>query len=134
MSRRNLPGTEPGGEICLLTSPFIGPSRHGRSSILEDHFSEPRGPRFRSADYASQVAPNRCSFFGSKAAGAKLNAMLEAGASQPWQVTLKQMTGEDHLDATPMIEYFQPLTTWLKQQNALNRSKAGWQPERSGNR
>src|SRR6516225_9825826 len=24
MSRRNLPGTEPGGEICLLTSPFIG--------------------------------------------------------------------------------------------------------------
>ena len=80
------------------------------------------------------MAPNRCSFFGSKAAGAKLKAMLEAGASQPWQVTLKQMTGEDHLDATPMIEYFQPLTTWLKQQNALNRSKAGWQPERSGNR
>jgi hypothetical protein len=24
MPRRVLPGTEPGGEICLLTSPFIG--------------------------------------------------------------------------------------------------------------
>jgi peptidyl-dipeptidase A len=70
---------------------------------------------------------NRCSFFGSKAAGAKLNAMLEAGASKPWQVTLKQMTGTDQLDAGPMMEYFAPLYNWLKQQNAQNRSKAGWQ-------
>ena len=71
---------------------------------------------------------NRCSFFGSKAAGAKLQAMLETGASQPWQITLKRMTGEDHLDAKPLIEYFQPLYSWLKRQNALNNSKPGWQP------
>lgn len=61
---------------------------------------------------------NRCSFYGSKAAGDKLNAMLEVGQSQPWQVTLKQMTGTDHLDAGPMMEYFAPLYEWLKQQNA----------------
>ena len=61
---------------------------------------------------------NRCSFYGSKAAGEKLNTMLSAGASQPWQVTLKQMTGTDHLDAGPMLEYFAPLYQWLKQQNA----------------
>ena len=71
---------------------------------------------------------NRCSFFGSKAAGAKLAAMLNAGASQRWQITLKEMTGVDHLDAGPMLEYFQPLYLWLKQQNALNGSKPGWQP------
>jgi peptidyl-dipeptidase A len=70
---------------------------------------------------------NRCSFFGSKAAGAKLDTMLKTGASQPWQATLKEMTGEEHLDAAPMLEYFQPLYIWLKQQNALNRSKPGWQ-------
>ena len=70
---------------------------------------------------------NRCSFFGSKAAGAKLAAMLKAGASQPWQITLKEMTGVDHLDAGPMLEYFQPLYLWLKQQNALNGSKPGWE-------
>ncbi len=69
---------------------------------------------------------NRCSFFGSKEAGTKLNTMLEAGQSQPWQQTLKAMTGEDHLDAGPMIEYFQPLYTWLKQQNAANKVKVGW--------
>ena len=72
---------------------------------------------------------NRCSFYGSKEAGAKLNAMLEAGQSQPWQQTLKGMTGEDHLDAGPMVDYFQPLYTWLKQQNAANKVKVGWKTE-----
>lgn len=61
---------------------------------------------------------NRCSFYGSKAAGDKLNTMLAAGQSQPWQQTLKTMTGSDHLDAGPMMDYFAPLYTWLKQQNA----------------
>ena len=70
---------------------------------------------------------NRCTFYGSKPAGDKLNAMLEAGQSQPWQKTLQAMTGEDHLDANPMLEYFAPLYQWLKQQNELNKSPPGWQ-------
>lgn len=69
---------------------------------------------------------NRCSFYGSKEAGAKLNAMLEAGQSKPWQETLKAMTGEDHLDAGPTLEYFAPLYQWLKQQNEANKVKVGW--------
>ena len=69
---------------------------------------------------------NRCSFYGSKAAGDKLNAMLAAGQSQPWQETLKTMTGTDHLDAQPMLDYFQPLYVWLKQQNQMSGAKAGW--------
>ncbi len=60
---------------------------------------------------------NRCSFYGSKAAGAKLNAMLEMGQSKPWPEALKAMTGEDKADASAMVEYFQPLLDWLKQQN-----------------
>jgi peptidyl-dipeptidase A len=60
---------------------------------------------------------NRCSFYGSKAAGEKLKKMLEAGQSQPWQQTLMEMTGTDHLDAQPMLDYFAPLYAWLKQQN-----------------
>ena len=76
------------------------------------------------ADYKGPL--NRCSFYGSKEAGAKLNAMLEAGQSKPWQQTLKAMTGEDHLDAGPMLEYFAPLYKWLKEQNAANKVKVGW--------
>lgn len=64
---------------------------------------------------------NRCSFYGSKAAGDKLNAMLQAGQSKPWQETLKDMTGTDHLDAQPMLDYFAPLYTWLKQQNQTSQ-------------
>jgi peptidyl-dipeptidase A len=60
---------------------------------------------------------NRCSFYGSKAAGERLGRMLEAGQSRPWQETLKEMTGTDHLDAGPMLEYFAPLYAWLKEQN-----------------
>jgi peptidyl-dipeptidase A len=63
---------------------------------------------------------NRCSFYGSKAAGEKLNRMLEAGQSKPWQETLKDMTGADHLDAQPMLDYFAPLYAWLKEQNNAN--------------
>jgi peptidyl-dipeptidase A len=60
---------------------------------------------------------NRCSFYGSRAAGERLGRMLEAGQSQPWQQTLKEMTGTDHLDAQPMLDYFAPLYAWLKEQN-----------------
>ena len=60
---------------------------------------------------------NRCSFYGSKAAGEKLQKMLETGQSQPWQQTLKEMTGSNHIDAQPMLDYFAPLNAWLKEQN-----------------
>jgi peptidyl-dipeptidase A len=60
----------------------------------------------------------RCSFFGSKAAGARLARMLEAGQSRPWQETLYTMTGERRMDAGAMLEYFQPLQVWLDRQNA----------------
>jgi len=67
---------------------------------------------------------NRCSVYGSKAAGDKLNAMLEIGKSQPWPVALKAMTGSDKADASAIVEYFQPLLDWLKEQN--KGQKEGW--------
>ena len=67
---------------------------------------------------------NRCSVYGSKEAGAKLNAMLELGRSKPWPEALKAMTGTDKADASAIIEYFQPLLDWLKEQN--KGEKEGW--------
>jgi peptidyl-dipeptidase A len=64
---------------------------------------------------------NRCSFYGSNVAGEKLAKMLEAGQSRPWQETLKEMTGTDHLDAQPMLDYFAPLYKWLQEQNAKEK-------------
>jgi peptidyl-dipeptidase A len=60
---------------------------------------------------------NRCSFFDSKEAGAKLAAMLKLGQSKPWPEAMKAMTGEDKADASAIVEYFEPLLKWLKEQN-----------------
>jgi peptidyl-dipeptidase A len=76
----------------------------------------------RAAGYTGPL--NRCSVFGSKAAGDKLEAMLKLGQSKPWQEAMKTMTGEDRIDASAMVEYFQPLLTWLKEQN--KGEKTGW--------
>ena len=65
-----------------------------------------------------------CSFYGSKAAGDKYWAMLSKGASQPWQKTMKELTGGEKMDASAVLEYFAPLQGWLKQQNA--GSACGW--------
>lgn len=67
-----------------------------------------------------------CTFYNNKQAGAKLNAMLEMGMSQPWQEALKAITGEDKMDATAIMEYFAPLKQWLDEQNAAADVKPGW--------
>ncbi len=67
---------------------------------------------------------HECSVYGSKEAGSRLQAMLTAGASQPWQDTLEELTGTREMDATAIIDYFQPLMGYLKEQNE-GRS-CGW--------
>ncbi len=67
---------------------------------------------------------HRCSFFGSEAAGAKLDAMLQLGASKPWPEALFQLTGTRQMDANALVEYFAPLKVWLDEQN--KGRTAGW--------
>ena len=67
---------------------------------------------------------NRCSFYGSKAAGDKLWTMLQLGASKPWPEVLYAMTGERQMDAGAMVEYFEPLKVWLDAQN--RGRQLGW--------
>jgi len=65
-----------------------------------------------------------CSVYGSKEAGERLWAMLESGASEPWQDTLEKLTGTREMDASAIIDYFEPLMGYLKEQNE-GRS-CGW--------
>jgi peptidyl-dipeptidase A len=60
---------------------------------------------------------NRCSIYGNQDAGRKLNAMLEMGASRPWQDALFELTGQREMDATAIRDYFAPLQRWLDEQN-----------------
>lgn len=67
---------------------------------------------------------HRCSIYGNKEAGRRLNAMLEMGASRPWPEALAALTGQSSMDATAIRDYFAPLEKWLDEQN---RGKpAGW--------
>ena len=66
----------------------------------------------------------RCTFYGSKAAGKKLEAMLAMGQSKPWPEVLYAMTGERQMDGGAMMEYFAPLKAWLDVQNKGKPS--GW--------
>ena len=67
---------------------------------------------------------HKCTFFGSKEAGAKFNKMLEMGQSKPWPDALEVLTGERQIDGGALLEYFAPLRKWLDEQN--KGQKVGW--------
>jgi peptidyl-dipeptidase A len=67
---------------------------------------------------------HRCSFYGNKAVGAKLNAMLEMGGSKPWPDALQAFTGSREISGKAMLAYFAPLQAWLKTQN--KGRQCGW--------
>lgn len=70
-------------------------------------------------DAAGHKGPlHTCSIFDSKEAGAKLEAMLELGASKPWPDALEAIAGTRTMDAAPLLEYFEPLAGYLAEQNA----------------
>jgi peptidyl-dipeptidase A len=69
---------------------------------------------------------HRCSIYGNKKAGDKLNAMLSMGASKPWPDAMEVLTGQRDADASALAAYFAPLKTWLDEQNKKNGYPVGW--------
>jgi len=67
---------------------------------------------------------HQCSIFESSEAGNRLKAMLELGASRPWPDALEVITGTRTMDATAILDYFEPLTAWLDEQNT--DTACGW--------
>ncbi|HTK58268.1 MAG TPA: M2 family metallopeptidase [Sphingomicrobium sp.] len=67
---------------------------------------------------------HRCSFYGNKQVGQRLNTMLSMGLSKPWPDALQAFTGTREMSAKPMLEYFAPLQAWLEKQNA--GKQCGW--------
>ena len=50
--------------------------------------------------------------------------MLEMGSSRPWPEALEAFTGTREMSAEPLLAYFQPLQTWLEEQN--EGRQCGW--------
>jgi peptidyl-dipeptidase A len=94
-------------------------SRYFLAAILQYQFHR---ALCQTAGYEGEL--HACSIYNSKEAGDKFYAMLQAGASQPWQDTLEVMTGTREMDATAIIDYFAPLMGYLKEQN--EGRNCGW--------
>ena len=67
---------------------------------------------------------HRCTIYGSKKAGERLQAMMEMGRSRPWPEALEVLTGSPEMDASAILDYFAPLQAWLDEQNAGRQ--CGW--------
>lgn len=52
--------------------------------------------------------------------------VMQVGSSRPWQEVLKEAIGTDALDAQPLLNYFQPVSQWLQEQNQRNGEVLGW--------
>jgi peptidyl-dipeptidase A len=94
-------------------------TRYFLAHILEFQFYR---AMCKTAGYTGPL--NRCTFYGSKAAGAQFNKMLEMGQSKPWPDALEAGTGERQIDGNALLEYFAPLQKWLDEQNKGQR--VGW--------
>jgi peptidyl-dipeptidase A len=94
-------------------------TRYFLAAILQFQFH-----RALSKTAACATPLHRCSIYGSKAAGDRLNAVLQMGMSKPWPDALEALTGERQMDASAIIDYFAPLQAWMEQQT--KGQPAGW--------
>ena len=60
--------------------------------------------------------PTATNYYGNEEIGDFLRTIMYPGASRNWRDVLKEATGED-MNAKAMLRYFDPLMTWLKEQN-----------------
>lgn len=63
-----------------------------------------------------QQDPHATNYYGSQAVGQFLDGIMRPGASQDWRGVLREKTGQD-LSAKAMLDYFEPLMAYLKEQN-----------------
>jgi len=101
---------DPGAKYHIAgTTPY---ARYFLARILQFQFYK------AAAEQAGWKGPlHRCSFYGNKEVGERLNKMLAMGASKPWPDALEAFTGSRKMDGSAMIAYFQPLMAWLQEQN-----------------
>ncbi|MFL6734787.1 MAG: M2 family metallopeptidase [Sphingomicrobium sp.] len=67
---------------------------------------------------------HRCSFYGNKEVGRRLNEMLAMGQSKPWPEALRAFSGSREMSGRPLLDYFAPLQAWLEKQN--QGKQCGW--------
>jgi peptidyl-dipeptidase A len=108
---------DPGAKYHVAANvPYM---RYFLADILQFQFH-----RALSQAAACSAPLQRCSIYGNREAGQRLNKMLSMGASRPWPDALEVLTGHRQMDATAIRDYFAPLQKWLDEQN--KEKPLGW--------
>jgi peptidyl-dipeptidase A len=113
---------DPGAKYHVAADvPYV---RYFLADILQFQFHRALAKEAGCPAPGSNTPLHRCSIYESKAAGDKLNSMLQMGLSKPWQDALYTISGQKEMDANAIRDYFKPLEDWLNRQNAGKAS--GW--------
>ncbi|XP_062859441.1 angiotensin-converting enzyme [Trichomycterus rosablanca] len=117
--RRTEEHFDPGAKYHIPgNTPYI---RYFVSFILQFQFHQ------KLCQEAGHVGPlHKCDIYRSDKAGAILQKVMRAGSSKPWTEVLQEALGTNKMDAAALMEYFQPITTWLEEQNKLTGETLGW--------
>ena len=108
---------DPGAKYHIANNvPYL---RYFLSYVLQFQFYE------AACQQAGWEGPlHRCTVYGNREVGARFNQMLEMGASRPWPDALEAFTGTRQMDGGAMARYFQPLMTYMQEQN--EDEECGW--------
>ncbi|XP_008472312.1 angiotensin-converting enzyme-like [Diaphorina citri] len=52
---------------------------------------------------------------------------LAMGSSKPWPDAMEAITGQREMDASALLQYFEPLYKWLEEENARTGEHIGWE-------
>jgi peptidyl-dipeptidase A len=63
-----------------------------------------------------QQDPRATNYWGSRETGDFLRKVLEPGGTRDWRALLREATGEE-ISARAMLAYYEPLMSWLREQN-----------------
>ena len=114
---RSAAGFDPGAKYHIANNvPYL---RYFLSYVLQFQFYE------AACQQAGWEGPlHRCTVYGNREVGERFNRMLEMGSSQPWPDALEAFTGTRQMDGGSMVRYFQPLMTYMEEQN--RGQDCGW--------
>jgi peptidyl-dipeptidase A len=101
---------DPGAKYHIANNvPYL---RYFLSYVLQFQFYE---AACRQAGWEGPL--HRCTVYGNREVGQRFQQMLAMGQSRPWPDALEAFTGTRQMDGGAMARYFQPLMTYMQQQN-----------------
>uniref|UniRef100_A0A4W4GRH0 Angiotensin-converting enzyme n=2 Tax=Electrophorus electricus TaxID=8005 RepID=A0A4W4GRH0_ELEEL len=117
--RRTEEHFDPGAKYHIPgNTPYI---RYFVSYILQFQFHQ------KLCQEAGHTGPlYKCDIYNSNQAGNILQKVMSAGSSKPWTEVLQEALGTNKMDASALMQYFGPITTWLAEQNKLTNETLGW--------